>query len=187
MTFRSQLTHLFRASGSRSIFGPALGHVASTAALLMIVAWSSCRMRTDVLDAEQVASIQDSVRLMAAAVSQDVTREGPKAWVRYFAHSPRFFMVSEGRLVFPDIDSAIVAVDSLVVWVRSIQLTWGDITVEPFTSAEAGMSAPYHEVITMSSGQRIRENGYCTAIVERTTQGWQFRSLHWSLANRESQ
>ena len=144
------------------------------------VVLTGCQPKSESPDPDQLASVRDDVKAFAATVAHDVTAEGPKAWHKFFAHSPQFYMASNGQLVFPNIDSATVFVDSLTVWVRSIHLEWSDISVDPLSRELALFRASYHEVITESSGRQMLENGYCTATVEQADGDWKFRNLHWS-------
>jgi len=157
-----------------------------SAAIAISLVLSACRLKPESPSQDQLGPVRDSIRIFAATVAHDVTREGSKAWLRFFSRSPQFFMASEGRLVFPTIDSATVFVDSLAVWIRSIQLSWGDISVDPLTPQLAVFKASFHELVTDRSGRQTAQDGYCTATVEHTGVGWQFRNLHWSVAGNRT-
>ena len=162
-------------------FSP-LQYVICSAAIVVSLVLSTCRPNTGSARQDQLDSVRDSVAAFSATVAHDVTRDGSKAWMRFFSRSPQFYMASAGKLVFPNIDSAAVFVDSLTVWIRSIQLSWSDISVDPLTPDLAGFRASFHELETLSSGRKTIQDGYCTATVEHTASGWKFRNLHWSIA-----
>jgi hypothetical protein len=132
------------------------------------------------MDQEKAAGIRDSVQHMAVIIAHDVSQEGPKAWLRHFSHSPEFFMANDGKLVFPNYDSAAVFVQKYATGVRSIQLIWSDLNVEPLTLNLAEMRANYHEVITDTSSRQIYADGYFTGLFQRDSTEWKLRSLHWS-------
>ena len=153
--------------------------------VLMFLTLSSCQ-KTELnnMDQEQAAGIKDSVQHMAAIIELDVSQEGPKAWLRHFSHSPEFFMASEGKLVFPNNDSATAFVNRFATQVRSIQLSWSDLNVEPLTISLAVMRASFHEIITDTSGHQMHAEGYFTGLAEHNALGWQLRNLHWSTASQ---
>jgi len=67
------------------------------AALLL----ASCQStEPSALDAYSRQQIDDGVRQMASSVARDITRDGPNAWLRYFADAPGFFMANNGTLQF---------------------------------------------------------------------------------------
>jgi hypothetical protein len=101
------------------------------------------------------AAIEDSVRTFAQAVAPDVSREGPIAWRRHFAESPAFFMASEGRLAFPNSETATRVIHDLARVIPHIELRWGDgLRVDPL--------AP--------------------GLAEHRTGPWRLRNAHWSVA-----
>ncbi len=154
--------------------------------ILLVFVFPACQLRvSNSLTEKQAISVQDSVRVMAAAIERDVTRDGPKAWLRYFARSPQFFMASEGKLVFPNNDSAAAFVQVFAALVRSIQLKWSGLDIDPLSPDLAVMRASFHEIITDTSGHQMPQEGYFTAVVEHNSIGWQLRNLHWSLVGRE--
>jgi len=142
---------------------------------------SSCGMEEqDSLNQTQVASVQGSVSILAANIAHDISQEGPNAWLRYFDKSPDFFMASGGKLVFPDYDSAAVFVHNFAKGVRSIQLTWNGLNVDPLTINFAIIRASFHETITDTSGGQTPVDGYFTSLAVRSPEGWRLRNLHWS-------
>jgi hypothetical protein len=142
----------------------------------------SCGGNTETYTLNQFAMVRDSVRVMAESIANDVSREGPLAWLRYFENAPDFFMASEGRLVFPNNDSATNFIkNTLVKSISKIELHWNNIRIDPLTTRLAGISADFHEDITDYKGRKIAEDGYFTGIAEQTFQGWKLRNAHWSV------
>lgn len=81
--------------------------------MLFISLLSSCRTNdSNNLDKTQANVVRDSVKMMAVNISDDISKIGPAAWLHYFARSPQFFMANEGKLVFPNYDSAVTFVNS---------------------------------------------------------------------------
>jgi hypothetical protein len=90
-------------------------------------------------------------------------------------------MASEGECIFAGIDSATTFINTILVKnIRSIQLHWSDIRVDPYTSALAGMSANWQEELTDMAGKTTSASGYFTGTAEKTPGGWQLRNAHWS-------
>jgi hypothetical protein len=134
------------------------------------------------LDSAHAASMRDSVRAFANTVAHAVTSNGPRAWRTYFADEPAFFMASEGRLVFPNSDSASTAIQALTAIIVHIELRWGDsVRVDPLAPGLALLATPYHEILLDAQGRRVEEDGFMTGIVEHGAAGWQFRNAHWSV------
>jgi len=142
----------------------------------------SCRHQPEELSAGQYFGVRDSVTQMADRIARDVSRRGPVAWLSYFENSPDFFMASEGVLALPDYDSAKNAIQqTLVKSMSNIRLQWSNIKVDPLTERLAGMGAGFHEDITYSSGKKVSQDGYFTAIAEKSYKGWLLRNAHWSV------
>lgn len=141
----------------------------------------ACHTNTGALTAAQSATVRDSVQQLTEAIAGNVSHDGPVAWLRYFEPSPAFYMASEGKLVFPNIDSATGFINTVLIKnFRSIQLRWSDVRIDPYTPALAGIAAGYHEDITDTSGKTITSDGYFTGTAEKTSAGWQLRNAHWS-------
>ena len=135
------------------------------------------------LSARREAAINVDVRAFAIAVAQDVTREGPAAWRKYFSESPAFFMAADGNLQFPDSATATAGIQALTRTIQHIDLKWGDdLRVDPLAPNLAMIAAPYHEVILTTSGSQLDSRGFFTAVVEFRDGQWRFRNLHWSAA-----
>lgn len=156
--------------------------------LYLVLALASCgdqtvvREGTGPLDSAHAAAIVDSVRAFAESVANGVTTRGPVAWRTYFADDPAFFMASEGRLVFPNSDSAGRAIGTLTQLIATIELRWGEpLRIDPLSPGVAVLATPYHELRVDRHGQSVEEDGFLTAILEHHPAGWQFRNAHWSV------
>lgn len=135
-----------------------------------------------VFSAARKAGVEQEVREFAAAVSRDVTQQGPAAWEKHFADSPAFFMASEGKLVFPNRQAARQAIGELTHTIQRIELTWGDdLRVDPLTPEFAVVASSWHEVQSDKEGHQTTENGFFTGLAERHNGQWQFRNAHWSV------
>lgn len=137
--------------------------------------------------AARKAGVEQEVREFAAAVSRDITQQGPAAWEKHFEDSPAFFMASEGKLVFPNRQAARQAIGELTHAIQHIELTWGDdLRVDPLTSEFAVVASSWHEVQSDKEGHQTTENGFFTGVAERHNGQWQFRNAHWSVAGPAS-
>ena len=149
--------------------------------VLLVAMLASCHTGNTQFNAAQSALVRDSVRQLAEAISRDVSHVGPAAWLKYFETSPEFYMASEGKCEFPNIDSATRFINTVLIKnIHSIQLHWTDLRIDPYTSTLAGISAVFHEDLTDTSGKVISEDGYFTGTAEKTAAGWQLRNAHWS-------
>jgi hypothetical protein len=138
--------------------------------------------RSSGLDPARAAAIDDSVRAFAASVAQGITQEGPGAWRGFLLDDTAFFMVSEGRLVFPNGGSAARAIPGLVRTIAHIELRWGDgLRVDALAPGLAMLAAPYYEVRVDTGGRRVEEIGFFTGLAEHRAAGWKFRDAHWSI------
>ena len=141
----------------------------------------ACHTNTGALTAGQSAMVRDSVQQLTQAIANNVSHDGPVAWLRYFESSPAFYMASEGKLVFPNIDSATGFINKVLIKnFLGIQLRWSDVRIDPYTLTLAGIAAGYHEVLTDVSGKTISSDGYFTGTAEKLSTGWQLRNSHWS-------
>ncbi|HXB45029.1 MAG TPA: hypothetical protein VNV85_13265 [Puia sp.] len=149
--------------------------------ILFTVLAFSCSTNTESLTSDEFSRVQDSVRMMLTSVSQNVSQNGPVAWLGYFENEPSFYMASQGELVFPNHDSAKVFIDSVLVKIMpKIKLQWSNISIDPISPNWADARAYYHEEIRDPSGKTNPENGYFTALVHRRKEGWKLRNAHWS-------
>ena len=142
---------------------------------------SSCRNNTETFTTKERSLVQDSVRLMTDSIAITVSNEGPAAWLKYFENTPEFFMVSDGQLVFPNIDTAKYFINNvLVTKMPKLELRWADVRIDPLTNEFANVAAFYHEDIPDSSGKKMPYDGYFTGIAHHTSHGWKLHNAHWS-------
>jgi hypothetical protein len=118
---------------------------------------------------------------MTSSIAKDVLRNGPVAWLTYFENTPDFFMVSDGQLVFPNIETAKKIINNtLLKTIQKIELRWSNIQIDPLTNKLASISAAFNEDITDSTRKTTPHAGYFTAIACQTSQGWKLHNAHWS-------
>jgi hypothetical protein len=135
------------------------------------------------LTAARKAAVEQEVRQFAAAVSRDITQQGPAAWEKHFADDPAFFMADEGKLVFPNRQAATRAISELSRTIQHIELTWGDdFRVDPLTPEFAVVASSWREVTVDKEGHQVTDSGIFTGLAERHKGQWQFRNAHWSVA-----
>ena len=119
---------------------------------------------------------------MTEHIVSDLSVKGPIAWLDYFEDNPGFFMAVEGGLAFKDYQSANRYIrDTLVKTFRQISLQWDHLRIDPLTPNLASIGAGFHEEIIDSSGRKLSQGGYFSALAEKTFRGWQFRNVHWSM------
>jgi ketosteroid isomerase-like protein len=134
------------------------------------------------LTQKEQAKVQQDVSKMADDIAHDITKDGPSAWLRYFANTPDFFMAVNGQLAFANNDSATAFIQNVLPKIiHDITLQWNNIRIDPLTNDLAVMAADYKETITDAAGKQANNNGYFTAIAQKTEQGWKLRNLHWSM------
>jgi len=127
-------------------------------------------------------AVEQEVRQFAAAVSRDITQQGPAAWEKHFAASPAFFMASEGKLVFPNRQAATQAIEELKRTVQHIELSWGDdLRVDLLTPDFAVVASSWHEIQIDKEGHQTTDAGFFTGLAEHRQGQWQFRNAHWSV------
>jgi hypothetical protein len=138
--------------------------------------------RSSGLDPARAAAIDDSVRTFAASVARGITQEGPAAWRGFLLDDTAFFMVAEGRLVFPNGGAAARAIPGLVRAIPHIELRWGDgLRVDALAPGLAMLAAPYFEVRVDTAGHKVEEIGFFTGLAEHRAAGWRLRDAHWSV------
>ncbi len=153
------------------------------ALLFFIGSMASCIVSTDDgLDAQQAAKVTDRVKQMAGSIAQDISKDGPAAWLKYFDNTPAFFMASDGQLAFADHNAAEQFINgTLVKTITHINLKWGEVRVDPLTEQMGLMACTFHEDLTDVQGKTTPCNGYFTAIAQETKDGWKLRDAHWSI------
>ena len=161
-------------------------------ALVAVISWmplTGCAMHTATGDdatsfsAAQKAAVEQDVRRFVSNVARDVTQEGPAAWQKHFADSASFFMASEGRLQFPNRQTATQGIEGLTRTIKRIELSWGeDLRVDPLTPDFAVVASSWHEAVVDKQGHQAAESGFFTGLAEHRRGQWQFRNAHWSVA-----
>ena len=141
----------------------------------------SCNNATESVTSNERSLVRDSVQRMANSIAEDLSHNGPVAWLTYFENSPEFFMAANGQLVFPNIETAKSFINNTLVKIMpKIDLHWSNIQIDPLSNQLAGISAAFHEDIMDSTGKLTPHDGYFTAIAHKTTQGWKLHNVHWS-------
>lgn len=141
----------------------------------------SCDNQAKPLAQYQLMMVKNNVQKMMDSVSENISLNGPIAWLEHFENSPEFFMASDGQLVFPNIDSAESFIRNILVnRIHKIKLEWSDVQVDPISISFAGVAANWHEDITDSANKTVSQSGYFTAIAVNTSNGWRLRNAHWS-------
>ncbi len=109
--------------------------------------------------------------------------QGPKEWLNYFEDTHSFYMISDGKLVFPDYNIAAKFInDTLVNIINTINLKWSNISVDVLNDNTALARAAFNEDIKFKQGNVVNYDGYFTAVIDNTSSGFKFRNLHWSIA-----
>ena len=89
------------------------------------------------------------------------------------------------KLVFPDNKHAADFInDTLAKSINKIELKWSNIRIDSLTPTMAKMAASFNEVLTDMAGKKMPMDGYFTALVQHTAEGWQLRNAHWSLEKK---
>jgi hypothetical protein len=131
------------------------------------------------------AAIDDGVRQFTATVAHDVTQDGPIAWRKFFAEGPEFFMAVNGKLAFPDGQSAAKMMPEIARQFKHIDLRWGnDLRLDALTENLCNVATSYTENIELQRGVdgfQGTQSGYFTGLAENRNGHWQFRNAHWSV------
>lgn len=126
-------------------------------------------------------AVQQAVRSLMQTVAQDVTRNGPLAWLKYFDTGPEFFMAVNGQMAFPNRAAAEEGTRKFAQTISHIELKWGDdLRVDPLTTHLAAIAVSWREIHVDTAGHRVDEMGYFTGLAEYRDGRWQFRNAHWS-------
>jgi hypothetical protein len=165
------------------LIGQFPGSIALIAVLLTGLMFS-CRENGAAPDAMAGGSVRDSVGRMMTDIARDLSAVGPGSWLNYFENTKAFYMSVDGRVVFPDHRSAETFIkDTLVKNIQRIDLRWSNIRIDSLDPRIASIGAEFHEEFHLAdtNAKLAPEDGYFTAVAERTTGGWQLRNLHWSI------
>lgn len=170
--WRSPVSHFWRNSRLSSSTA-----VIILAACLLGVAGSG---RSQNLTADEALVVHKGVDEFMQTVAHSVTQDGPLAWLKCFDTSPTFFMAVNGQMAFPDGASAQEGTRKFAQTIRHIELTWGDLRIDPLTNHLAVVAASWHETQVDNTGHSVNETGYFTGLAEYREGRWQFRNAHWS-------
>ena len=113
-------------------------------------------------------------------LASDLVASGPAGWLLHFEESERFYMGSDGSLVFPDYDSAAAYVGVLAETLDVIELDLLSPRVDVLSDSLASVVSPYHESITRHDGSAISFGGLVSMLIVRHSGTWKIRNLHWS-------
>lgn len=150
--------------------------------LTIYLLMASCHSGSSMPDIKNRQPVKDSVNFMMQHLSTDLRRMGPEAWINYFDPGPDFYMASDGKLAFKNFPGAKLFIeDSLVHSIRKINLAFSQIRIDSLGPQLATVGAVFHEDITDPSVNIFSVDGYFTALVTQTSQGWKIRNLHWSM------
>lgn len=154
-----------------------------------LLALAGCTVKVDTgedagrLSPARKATVEKEVREFTAAVSRDITQQGPPAWEKYLADSSAFLMADQGKLVFPNRQAATQGIAEFTRTIKHIELTWGDdLRVDPLTPEFAVVASSWKEVTVDKDGHQATDQGFFTGLAERYNSRWQFRNAHWSVA-----
>lgn len=133
------------------------------------------------LPASQRAAVEASTRSFMQSVANDVTTQGPTVWEKHFVDDPAFFMANDGRLVFPNTQTAAQGIEAFAHTIKHIELHWGDdLRVDVLTPNLALVGSSWSEVQIDNADHQVNEGGFFTGLVENRDGRWQFRDAHWS-------
>lgn len=133
------------------------------------------------LSAADSAEVRQGVRSFMQSVAHDVTRQGPRAWSRYFEDGPAFFMAVNGQVAFSSGMAAKNGIPRIALMFRRTQLDWGnDLRIDPLSRRLALVAVPWREVLTPANGEVMKQTGFFTGLAEYRDRRWQFRDVHWS-------
>jgi hypothetical protein len=153
------------------------------ALLFAAIGLAGCANRGDdaSLTAEEQQAVRADVRHLMSDVAHDVTQNGPIAWRSHFEDVPSFFMAVNGQMMFSDNQSASQGTQNVAHLFKHIDLTWGEVRVDPLSLRFASVASPYHETLTGSDDHVMQSDGFFTALAEKHDGQWQFRNVHWSV------
>ena len=126
-------------------------------------------------------AVDHGAREWMQTISEDVTRDGPIAWIKHFERGTAFFMAVNGQLAFPNGQAAEEGIRKFAQTIRRIELKWGkDLRVDTLTANLAVVAVSWREVQVDTAGHRVDEAGYFTGLAEYRKGHWRFRDAHWS-------
>jgi hypothetical protein len=94
-------------------------------------------------------------------------------------------MAVNGKLAFPDGQSAVKAIPEVARQYKHIELRWGnDLRLDALTENLCSVATSYTENIELQPGVdgfQGTQSGYFTGLAENRNGHWQFRNAHWSV------
>ena len=126
--------------------------------------------------------MKDSILSMTESLTNDLARKGAIAWVDYFENTPHFNMIVQGQKQFPDYQTfSQAAASGFFGKFGKPLLRFSNTQVDSLSEQTAEFVSAYKETLTDSAGNPIHIDGYITALLDQTSSGWRWRSLHWSM------
>lgn len=126
--------------------------------------------------------MKDSILSMTESLTNDLARKGAIAWVDYFENTPHFNMIVQGQKQFPDYQTfSQAAAGGFLSRFGKPVLRFTSLQVDSLSDQTAAIVSAYRETLTDSTGSPIQVEGYLTALLDQTSSGWKWRSLHWSM------
>jgi hypothetical protein len=123
---------------------------------------------------------EKEVRKLLDIIADDLAQKGPLAWLKHFSTDETFFMASDGKVVFPDYQTAKTFLEDFAPKVAKMKINWSNVRVQMIERNTALVGAAYDEVIAEKSGEEKKIGGYFSGIAVRQAGGWKLRHLHWS-------
>jgi len=101
------------------------------------------------------AAVEDGARQFTATVAHDVTQDGPIAWRKFFAEGPEFFMAVNGKLAFPDGQSAEKVIPEIAGQFKHIELRWGnDLRLDALAENLCSVATSYPRISNCNPARR---------------------------------
>jgi ketosteroid isomerase-like protein len=123
---------------------------------------------------------EKDVSLLLKNIADDLRQSGPLGWLPHFSTGPRFFMASDGKVVFANFDAAETFLKDFATRVSHMEIRWSDVRVRMIGQDAALVAAAYDETINQTSGKSKQFRGYFSGLAIRQQAGWKLGHLHWS-------
>jgi len=132
------------------------------------------------LAARSQSATRGEVERLLAQIANDLAKDGLLAWLRHFSREPGFFMATYGELAFASYSDAETFLAKFAGTLRSVELVWSKVRIEPLTPDLATIGAAYAERIVHKAGAEQNYSGWFTGVARKTQSGWKLTHLHWS-------
>jgi len=150
--------------------------------LPIIFLFAACQIKTETPVRKDAASVTDSVRLLLANLQKGLADKGSVVWLDYFDQAPGFYMASDGQIAFKDYQTAKQFIETVLIKkVKTIHLILSDLRIDSLNNSSASIGSGFREDLNDSMGVTTHVDGYLTALVKQTADGWKFGNLHWSI------